>query len=139
MSPSPRTSAAATCLGAAKEALDKGDAAEVAKFIRAVMAKERIELGLVRRYIEFLRKAERPQLARSECKTLAAQYLTDGDVDSAITIYQLALDIDPRDTEVLDRLFYAHLRKSDVKKAMDVGFMFRDYMSRENDLPIVAR
>ncbi|HZU98150.1 MAG TPA: DUF4388 domain-containing protein, partial [Planctomycetota bacterium] len=127
------------CLALAKEALDKGDASATAKFIRAVMAKERIEIGLIKRYIEFLRKAERPQLARRECKTLAAQYLTDGSVDQAITLYQLALDIDKRDTEVLDRLFYAHLRKSDVKKAIDVGFMFRDYMQRENDLPIVAR
>lgn len=130
---------AGTCLGAAKEALDKGDASETAKYIRAVMAKERIEIALIRRYIEFLRKAERPQLARRECKTLAAQYLTDSDVDNAILLYQLALEVDPRDTEVLDRLFYAHLRKSDVRAALEVGYMFRDYMSRENDLPIVAR
>jgi len=70
-----RTLDAQACLAEAKEALDKGDANETAKFLRAVMAKERIELNLIRRYIEFLRKAERPQLARRECKTLAAQYL----------------------------------------------------------------
>ncbi len=130
---------ASMCLRLAKEALDKGDADDTAKFIRAVMAKERIEVSLIRRYIEFLRKAERPQLARRECKTLASQYLTDNDVDSAILLYQLAQEIDPRDTEVLDRLFYAHLRKSDVKAAISVGYLFRDYMQREADLPIVAR
>jgi outer membrane protein assembly factor BamB len=134
-----RTLDAPTCLEQAKAALDLGDAAETAKFIRAVMAKERIELPLIRRYIEFLRKAERPQLARRECKTLAAQYLAAGDVDAALTLYQLAHEIDARDTEVLDRLFYAHLRKSDVTSALEVGFMFRDYMQRESDLPIVAR
>jgi outer membrane protein assembly factor BamB/Flp pilus assembly protein TadD len=130
---------APTCLAMAKEALDKGDSSEAAKFIRAVMAKERIEIGLIRRYIEFLRKAERPQLARRECKTLAAQYLTEGDVDGAITLYQVALELDQHDTEVLDRLFYTYLRKSDVKAALDVGYKFRGYMQRENDLAVVAR
>ena len=130
---------AQVCLALAKETLDKGDSSEAAKFIRAVMAKERIEIGLIKRYIEFLRKAERPQLARRECKTLAAQYLTEGDVDGAITLYQLALDLDQHDTEVLDRLFYTYLRKSDVKAALDVGYKFRGYMQRENDLAVVAR
>jgi outer membrane protein assembly factor BamB/tetratricopeptide (TPR) repeat protein len=127
------------CLDSAKAALENDDAAGTAKFLRAVMAKEKVEISLVRRYIEFLRRSSKPTLARRECKVLAAQYLVGGDVEHAIALYDQALEIDPRDTEVLDRLFYAHLRKSDVKKAIDVGFLFRDYMQRDSDLPIVAR
>ncbi|MBI3725034.1 DUF4388 domain-containing protein, partial [bacterium] len=127
------------CLNLAKDALERADAAATAKFLRALMSKEKVDAALVKRYIEFLRKSARPAFALREAKYLAAQYLASGEIDQAIALYQEAKEIDERDTEVLDRLFYAHLRKSDVSQALDVGFQFKDYMQRETDLPVVAR
>jgi outer membrane protein assembly factor BamB len=129
----------AECLEKAKDALDRNDAPATAKFLRSVMTKQRIEIGLVRRYIEFVKKSARPGFARSECRQLAANYLASGDTDHAIAVYREALAIEARDPEVLDRLFYAYLRKNALEDALQVGYRLRDYMNRENDLAIVAR
>ena len=129
----------ATYLTRLAKALSKGDVDVMAKLIRCLVAKGPIELALVEQYIDFVRSSGRTSLARSEAKLLATHYLGRGEVDHAISLYTRALEIDGRDTEVLDRLFYAHLRNNDVEKALALAAPVRDAMSRDRDLPTVAR
>jgi outer membrane protein assembly factor BamB/tetratricopeptide (TPR) repeat protein len=128
-----------TCLHALADALGAQDVDATSKLIRSVLAKGLLELSLVEQYIDFLRQSGRPSLARSECKLLAAHFLHLNETDHAIALYERALELDKRDTEVLDRLFYAHLRKSDVERALDVGSLLRESLGRDRDLPIVGR
>ncbi len=128
-----------TLVGRLAEALASNDVDGTAKLIRCLLAKGPINVDLVGQYVDFLRRSGRPSFARQECKILGGHYLNQGAVDDAITLYQRALEIDPRDTEVIDRLFYALLRKSDVERALALAGPLRDAVARERDLGTVSR
>lgn len=121
------------------QALASKDVDGTAKLIRCLLAKGPLDVSLVEQYIDFLRSSGRPSFARQECKLLGAHYLGRGEVDHAIGLYERALELDPRDTEVLDRLFYAHLRKSDIERALALAGPLRDAVARERDLGTVSR
>lgn len=130
---------AAECLEAAKRAVEAEDAPGSARFLRAVLTRGNVDRQMVEKYVEFLRRSSKPGLARAECKQLAAGYLAHGEIDNAIALWREALGIEPNDTEVLDRLFYCHLRKGDVPAALDLGTRFREFLSRDTDVPVAAR
>jgi tetratricopeptide (TPR) repeat protein len=129
----------ATYLTRLANALSTGDVDVMAKLIRCLVAKGPIEPALVEQYIDFVRSSGRTSLARSEAKLLGAHYFGRGEVNHAISLYTRAFEIDPRDTEVLDRLFYAHLKNNNMEKALALAGPVRDAMARDRDLPTVAR
>lgn len=128
-----------TLLGEAKDALGSGEVQNAAKYIRAILTrKEKLDLGLVKRYLEFLRKQQRPRLAFDEARRFAAQALADGDSGVAITLYEEAIDL-YETPEVIDRLFYALLRANKRQRAVAVGLKLRDFLQSENDLGVATR
>jgi tetratricopeptide (TPR) repeat protein len=128
-----------TLLEDAKEALSSGDVQGAAKLIRAILTrKERLDLGLVKRYLGFLRKQQRPRLAFDEARRFAAQALADGDTDTAITLYEEAIEL-YRTPEVIDRLFYALLRANRRERAVEVGLELRDHLQSEFSLGLATR
>ena len=128
-----------TLLGEAKQALGSGEVQNAAKYIRAILTrKEKLDLGLVKRYLEFLRKQQRPRLAFDEARRFAAQALADGDSGVAITLYEEAIDL-YETPEVIDRLFYALLRANKRERAVTVGLKLRDFLQSENDLGVATR
>ncbi|MGE0711591.1 MAG: DUF4388 domain-containing protein [Planctomycetota bacterium] len=128
-----------TLLTDAKEALSSGDVQGAAKLIRAILTrKEKLDLGLVKRYLDFLKKQDRPRLAFDEARRFAAQALADEDHQTAITLYEEAIAL-YRNPEVVDRLFYALLRANQRKRAVEVGVGLREYLQSENDLSVATR
>ncbi len=128
-----------TLLGEAKKALGSGDVPAAAKYIRAILGrKEKLDLNLIKRYLEFLKKYQRPRLAFDEARRFAAQSLATNDTETAITLYEEAIALD-RNPEVIDRLFYALLRANRRDRAVDVGLLLRDFLGSEAQLQVAAR
>ncbi len=128
-----------TLLGEAKKALGGGDVPGAAKYIRAILGnKQQLDLNLIRRYLEFLRKYQRPRLAFDEARRFAAQSLAADDSATAITLYEEAIALD-RNAEVIDRLFYALLRANRRERAVAVGLMLRDFLTGEAQLQVAVR
>lgn len=126
-------------LTSAKEALSSGNVAGAAKFIRAILGrKEKIDLGLVNRYLRFLEDQQRPRLAFDEACRFAARCLAEDDTDSAITLYEAALALYTT-VVVIDRLFYALLRANKRERAVEVGLFLRDHLQSESDLSVAQR
>ena len=128
-----------TLLGEAKRSLGSGDVPGAAKYIRAILGgKDTIDLKLVERYLEFLKKHGRPRLAFDEARRFAAQALANDETDTAITLYEAAVTLD-RNVEVIDRLFYALLRANQRDRAVQVGLMLRDFLSTEAGMQVAQR
>jgi tetratricopeptide (TPR) repeat protein len=128
-----------TLLGEAKQALASGDVPGTAKYIRAILGrKDTIDLSLIRRYLEFLKKYKRPRLAFAEARRFAAQLLAKGEADPAIELYEVAIGIE-RNSETIDRLFYALLRANKRKRAVEVGLLLRDYLGSDAELSVAVR
>lgn len=126
-------------LASAKDALGSGNVAGAAKFIRAILGrKEKIDLGLVNRYLRFLEDQQRPRLAFDEACRFAARCLAEDDTDSAITLYEAALSLYTT-VVVIDRLFYALLRANKRERAVEVGLLLRDLLRSESDLSVAQR
>ena len=127
-------------LGEAKKALDSGDVPGAAKYVRGVLAqKGQIDTGLVKRYIAFLVKHQRPRLAFDEARALALQCLSRGETEQAITLFEEALGLELKSVEVVDRLFYALLRANRRARAIEVGLLVRDFVGSEEHGGVVAR
>ncbi|RMG16309.1 MAG: DUF4388 domain-containing protein [Planctomycetota bacterium] len=128
-----------TLLAEAKKALAGGDVPATAKYIRAILCrKEKLDIGLIKRYLEFLVKYKRPRLAFDEARRFAAQALADDETDQAIALYEMAIAID-RNVEVIDRLFYALLRANKRQRAIEVGLELRDFLNSESELSVAVR
>src|SRR5690606_17206108 len=66
-----------TLFNGAKAALEAGDVPGAAKYIRAILGqKGQLDLGLVKRYLSFLKKYKRPRLAFDEARLFAAACLS---------------------------------------------------------------
>jgi len=108
-------------LGAARTALGAKDVPRSAKYIRAILGRKgELEIPLIRRYLEFLRKNKRPKLAFDEAKVFAAQCLARDQIEQAIELYEEAIAIEVRGVEVIDRLFYALLRANRRERAIEM-------------------
>jgi outer membrane protein assembly factor BamB/tetratricopeptide (TPR) repeat protein len=130
-----------TLLSHARGALSAKDVPKAAKFIRAILGRKgQLEIGLIKRYLEFLRKNQRPKLAFDEARMFAGQALARGETAQAIALYEEAVALDFRNLEVIDRLFYALLRDNQRQRAIDVGLMLRDYLSSaDGDMQVATR
>ncbi len=128
-----------TLLGEAKQSLGSGDVPGTAKYIRAILGrKDTIDLKLIKRYLEFLKKYKRPRLAFSEARRFAAQLLAKGEAEHAIELYEVAIGIE-RNSETIDRLFYALLRANKRKRAVEVGLLLRGFLGSDAELSVSVR
>lgn len=128
-----------TLLGEAKSALQDDDVQGAAKYIRAILGrKEKLDLGLVKRYLKFLKNQSRPRLAFDEARRFAAQCLAAGETEQAISLYEEAISLD-KTVEVIDRLFYALLRANRRPRAVEVGLLLRDFLSSDAELSVAIR
>ncbi|MEZ6187981.1 MAG: PQQ-binding-like beta-propeller repeat protein [Planctomycetota bacterium] len=131
---------AKTLVGEARRALKEKNVPHAAKYIRAVLSRKgTIELGLVKRYLEFLRKNDRPKLAFTEARTFAGRCLAQGETKQAISLYEEAVALEFRDAEVVDRLFYALLRDNQRERAVQVGLLLRDYLGSDANVQVATR
>lgn len=129
-----------TLFTGAKSALEAGEVAGAAKYIRAILGqKGQLDVALIKRYLAFLKKYKRPRLAFDEAKTFAAACLSRDETDSAIALYEEALALEFRNIEVIDRLFYALLRANNRTRAVTVGLMVRDYLTGDEGLGVATR
>ena len=129
-----------TLLNEARSALGAKDVPRAAKYIRAILGRKgEVELALVRRYLDFLKKNKRPKLAFDEARLFAAQALARGDSEQAIALYEEAVGLDFRNAEVLDRLFYTLLRANRRERALQVGLSLRDHLGSEAGLNVATR
>lgn len=127
-------------LQAAKTALEAGDVPGAAKYIRAVLGlKGQLDIGLLKRYLGFLKRYQRPRLAFDEARLFAAACLARDDTENAIALYEEALSLEFKSAEVLDRLFYALLRANRRDRAIEVGLRMRDYLASDEALASAAR
>ncbi len=129
-----------TLFNGAKSALEGGDVPGAAKYIRAILGqKGQLDLGLVKRYLAFLRKYKRPRLAFDEARLFAAACLSRDETEHAIALYEEALSLEFKSVEVLDRLFYALLRANRRERAVEVGLKVRDYLAADEAIGVAAR
>ena len=130
-----------TLLNHARGALSAKDVPKAAKYIRAILGRKgQLEIGLIKRYLEFLRKNQRPKLAFDEARMFAGQALARGETTQAIALYEEAVALEFRNLEVIDRLFYALLRDNQRQRAIEVGLMLRDYVSAsDGDMQVASR
>lgn len=129
-----------TLFNGAKAALEAGEVAGAAKYIRAILGqKGQLDVALIKRYLAFLKKYKRPRLAFDEAKLFAAACLSRDETEHAIALYEEALSLEFRNIEVVDRLFYALLRANNRKRAVAVGLMVRDYLTGDEGLGVAAR
>lgn len=129
-----------TLFNGAKSTLEAGDVPGAAKYIRAILGqKGQLDLGLVKRYLTFLKKYKRPRLAFDEARLFAAACLSRDETDNAIALYEEALALEFKSVEVLDRLFYALLRANRRERAVEVGLKVRDYLATDEAIGVAAR
>lgn len=129
-----------TLFNGAKAALEAGDVPGAAKYIRAILGqKGQLDLGLVKRYLAFLKKYKRPRLAFDEARMFAAACLSRDETEHAIALYEEALALEFKSIEVLDRLFYALLRANRRERAVEVGLKVRDYLANDEAIGVAAR
>jgi outer membrane protein assembly factor BamB/tetratricopeptide (TPR) repeat protein len=129
-----------TLFNGAKSALEAGEVAAAAKYIRAILGqKGQLDVGLIKRYLTFLKKYKRPRLAFDEAKLFAAACLSRDETEHAIALYEEALALEFRNIEVVDRLFYALLRANNRARAVTVGLMVRDYLTGDEGLGVATR
>lgn len=131
---------AKTLVSEARHALKEKNVPHAAKYIRAVLSRKgSIELGLVKRYLEFLRKNDRPKLAFNEARLFAGRCLAQDETKQAISLYEEAVALEFKDAEVVDRLFYALLRDNQRERAVQVGLLLRDYLASDSNLQVATR
>jgi len=130
-----------TLLTHARGALSARDVPKAAKFIRAILGRKgQLEIGLIKRYLEFLRKNQRPKLAFDEARMFAGQALARGETAQAIALYEEAVALEFRNIEVVDRLFYTLLRDNQRERAIAVGLMLRESLSStDGDMQVATR
>lgn len=129
-----------TLFQGAKSSLEAGDVPATAKFIRAILGqKGQLDIGLLKRYLAFLKKYKRPRLAFDEAKLFAAVCLSRDETEHAIALYEEALALEFKSVEVLDRLFYALLRANRRERAVEVGLQVRDYLGADEAVGVAAR